>query len=302
MKLRCWRLLEDYPVTASTVLDLFFGALDAMLNYSGLAEGGFRTEERVGSGIVMVFGAGFGGLMRLADPMPTYRQVLAVHPAIGVLYATLPAAGVLAFLAFLGGGVPIVGVAAHKAWRDGNRAQLRVFGRAVACVVAAAGATLALALLLPGTQIHPWGAFLVTGCLIVIATLLIVGTVMVARLVSATPFEASQLRWVSVPALIIAFGMGVAWLTALGLIIVVTAQAPQLLNSQDVTRSIFVASLLLMSAGCLFTGWGLRRGLISLYSRNSNREKSTIPGARCFDGPGSLRCERRKPQGNLPFG
>lgn len=258
-------LLEDCKITPHTIMDLMIGALDANLNYSDVTEGASAMVIRLRSSVVMVFcsfmlfGVGWGLLQRMTDPLPNFSHANQLYPSLGVLFHAIFVVGCVTFLAFLAGGVPVIVMAVRRAFEHKQSVVIRRFYTALACLLIFLLSTLALFLWHPTQHI----AVIFTGYLILTATLLVLGTIVVSQLVARADFQASDLRWVYVPEVIILFCMLVGVVLATLFIVSITLHAPELFQSQDVSSPMFVTGLLFMALGAIFCGMGLRRTSVS---------------------------------------
>jgi hypothetical protein len=91
--------------------------------------------------------------------------------------------------------------------------------------------------------------------LIVIAMLLVAGTIFISMLIVRTEFQWSKLRFVL-------FGMIVSVVLSIMLVVFVTVDAPQLFVTQDVNRTMFIVGITCMSIGTIFTAIGVRVGAV----------------------------------------
>lgn len=269
---RAWReryetemlaLLEAYPATWSTAVDLLIGALDANLHYGDRLEGVAWMLNRLRSGVVMVFcafmmyGLGWGMLQRVSDPMVTFRPADAVHPALGVLIDATFVVGCLAFIAFLAGGLPLLFIAVRRAMHNQRRDILKSFYVALSSLGLFVIATAVIAVWHPERYVA--GALI--SYMVLFLILLLIGTVAVSLVIARTDFKASELRLVLIPEALILLGMVASVVVSVANLIAITGYAPQLLTTQDVSTGMFVTGIALMMAGTLVAWLGLRPGL-----------------------------------------
>ncbi|MGC7873357.1 hypothetical protein ACPUYX_17760 [Desulfosporosinus sp. SYSU MS00001] len=257
-------LLEEHKVTPATVFDLLLGAFDANLNYNGFTEGLSYMLNRVRSGIVMFFcsfmlyGIGWSLLQRLNDPIPDFQLINTIHPELGIIHSAILIVGFISFLAFLIGGLPIFFISVKRAYRERKQNVLSPFWAALSCLLLFAILTVILVTWHP--QVHIYAILL--GYLFLAALLLVVGTVAVSLVVARTEFKLSELKFVYIPEIIILFGMVVSVVLSMILIARITANAPQLFVTQDVSSTMFTIGIILMSIGTIFAVIGLNRGTI----------------------------------------
>lgn len=107
--------------------------------------------------------------------------------------------------------------------------------------------------------------------LIVIAMLLVAGTIFISMLIVRTEFQWSKLRFVFIPEMIILFGMIVSVVLSIMLVVFVTVDAPQLFVTQDVNRTMFIVGITCMSIGTMFTAIGVRVGAVRQIQVNEVR-------------------------------
>ncbi|WP_067934811.1 hypothetical protein [Alicyclobacillus kakegawensis] len=261
-------LLEEHKITPATVLDLLIGALDAHLNYNGVTEGVSYMVNRLRSGVVMIFcafmlfGVGWSMLQRFTDPLNKFNAVATFHPEFRVLFDADFIAGCLAFLAFLVGGLPVFIISLRRAIRHKQKNVLIPFGVALSCLLISVLATAILAnwhhigYAMTHTYVFLGGYF------VLVAFLLVVGTVAVSLMITRTDFQFSELKFVFIPEIVILFCMVVSVVLSTTLIITITAYAPQLFNTQDVGSPMFITGIFLMSLGTIFGAMGFKRGLV----------------------------------------
>jgi hypothetical protein len=132
---------------------------------------------------------------------------------------------------FLVGGLPLTFLSVKRALKNKQTDVLVRFSVAASCLALFAICTIVLAAWHP--QIHVYICLI--GYLILSAILLMVGTVSVVSVVLSTM-----------------------------LIIVITAHAPQLWNTQDVNSPMFITGLTFMALATIFAAMGLRRGTIRI--------------------------------------
>jgi len=107
-------VLRQSHVTGWTMLDIVLGALDARL-HDDLIPGRLismahriRTSEITIFCAFMVFGLAWAASRFVNDPLPPWEHATALHPEIMWAFRAMDAAGAIATVAFLVGGVPIL--------------------------------------------------------------------------------------------------------------------------------------------------------------------------------------------------
>ena len=108
------QVLRQTRVTGWTLLDFLLGALDARL-HSDMIPGRLtsmphriRTSEITIFCAFMVYGLAWAASRFVEDPLPPWEHATELHPEILWSYRAMDAAGVVATLAFLVGGLPIL--------------------------------------------------------------------------------------------------------------------------------------------------------------------------------------------------
>ncbi|AFM41476.1 hypothetical protein Desaci_2534 [Desulfosporosinus acidiphilus SJ4] len=258
-------VLEEHKITPTTMFDLLLGAIDANFNYNGFTEGIFYMINRVRSGIVMIFcsfmlyGIGWSLLQRLNDPIPNFQVINTIHPEFGVIYKAIFIVGFISFLAFLIGGLPILYISVKRAYREGKQNVLSPFWAALSCLLLFVILTTILVIWHPQGHIYT----ILIGYLLLSALFLVVGTVAVSFVIARTEFKLPELKLVYIPEIVILFGMVVSVMLSTILIARITTNAPQLFITQDVSSTMFITGIILMSLSTIFAVIGLKRGTIA---------------------------------------
>lgn len=134
-------LLDQHAVTLVTILDLFWGALDARLDPAFTSERMFRPMSRLRTSMIVVFCAyaaftlGFLAFQRLTFPYSSVNPYTYVefagysppHPEIGIAMNIIIIAWQVGLLALAVGGVPIALDILWQAWRRRNWRTLAFF-------------------------------------------------------------------------------------------------------------------------------------------------------------------------------
>lgn len=125
-------LLANRPLSLRDAVDLVRGAWDANCNLSDLMGGWSAMTSRLRSTAVttftawVVFCVAVGGLSKTTEE-PAFGHAALGHPGLGVSYAVVQGAFVVALLAVLVGGLPLAYVALRQAWRRRDAAVGRLF-------------------------------------------------------------------------------------------------------------------------------------------------------------------------------
>ena len=128
---RAWReryaaemlaVLPRHHVTLWTYADLLLGALDAHLHRDLLPERMLTMTQRLRTSEITIFVAfvlfclPWLALQRVRDPLPQWERAVNAHPAILWTFNALNLAGVVALIAVLVGGVPILASAVKQSY------------------------------------------------------------------------------------------------------------------------------------------------------------------------------------------
>ena len=132
---RAWRerykeefiaMLEQRPASASDLVDVAFGVLDAWVRPQVTSEGGRLVISRMRSSLLAVLwawvgfvaaGAGFQKMSEYED----FAGVARENPVVGISFETVVVGAVVALVAILVGGAPIVLAAVRGALAEGRR-------------------------------------------------------------------------------------------------------------------------------------------------------------------------------------
>lgn len=120
-------LLSACPLTLWTLADLLVAALDAHLNRRALPTEVFTMTQRVrtaASAMLAAFTLFFVAWVMvpfISDTPTTWNPLVSAHPEIGYALAAFRLAGVVAALALLAGGLPLLAATVGQALRDGRR-------------------------------------------------------------------------------------------------------------------------------------------------------------------------------------
>jgi hypothetical protein len=276
---RAWRdryadevaaVLAEHRVTYWTALDLILGALDAHLHGDLLPRRLTSMAHRIRSSEIATFSAfvlfciAWLLLRFVRDPLPVWEAAVAVHPELLVALTILDLAGVVATLAILVGGLPLLFSALAQSIAARRWKLLALF----AVPLLAAGA-----LLVVGFADIPWSSYQQPGTSgtplpplpivlqlgLVILSLGAVGgsAAAIATAIGRSELSLNLLRFALLPARIITVALALGLLGAVVLTAFIFAEAPQV----GTWPPLQVGVLLLMLAAVVLAGAALRRGI-----------------------------------------
>lgn len=235
-------LLQSYPVTLWTLVDLLVGAFDARL-HPDLLPGRIttmayriRTSEIVIFCAFIVYGIAWFGVRFVRDPLPLWESVAQVHPEIRIALMAVDVVGLIALLAIVIGGLPMFYVVLRNSFRERHWKLLGVLALPVVAVAILAGyAVLASSVWTQRTiQSNPAAPFTALALVLQIVFLLllcatIIGSVAaVALAVKRSHFSDRLLRFVLIPAAIVTFSIVGGLIATAILAVFIMTEAPQL--------------------------------------------------------------------------
>lgn len=248
---RAWRdryehemeqLLLGYTVTFWTLIDLLLGALDARLHPDLLPgritsmASRIRTSEVAIFCAFIVYGVAWLAVRFVRDPLPTWDSAVQRHPEISAALIAVDSAGVIALLALLIGGVPILYIVLRNAFRDRRWKLLGLLAvplLAIAVLViysllAVEASTQRTA---PGTPDAPFTTLalvLQLGLILLLLAAVVGSTTAVAIAVKRSQFSDRLLRFALIPAGIVTLGMVAGLVATIILSVLILTEAPEL--------------------------------------------------------------------------
>ena len=184
----------------------------------------------------IVYGIAWLAVRFVRDPLPIWNNAVQRHPEINTALIALDSAGIIALLAIVIGGVPILYVVLRNALRDRRRKLLGL----LAIPLLALAVLVIYSLLAVGTwtQRNPQGTpaapfttlalVLQLGFLLLLLAVVIGSTTAVAIAVRRSHFSDRLLRFTLIPAAIVVLGMAAGLITTIILSILILTEAPQL--------------------------------------------------------------------------
>ncbi len=275
---RAWRhryqaemedLLDHQTIRLSTLADLAVGALDAHWHRNLLPTEVFTMAQRIRTSEVTIFIAfvvfiiPWALTQQMRDPLPLWEARTLVHPEIRLAYNGLQAAGAIATLALLAGGIPILFAALRQAWaaRSGRGARLLL----IPIVLTALLVGYSLVAQRWWTQhsaptsqnLTPLALILQLGFFLMLLVTIVGSTWAVARAIDQSAISVRILRLALIPAAILTVALAAGLVTQSILTTLVLTEAPDLAGP-PFGLAIFVALMGLalgLAISALWRGW-----------------------------------------------
>jgi hypothetical protein len=282
---RAWRdrygdevgqVLEQHHVTLWPWLDMLLGALDARI-HADLLPGSLttmvhriRTSEIAIFCAFVLFAVAWLPLTLVRDPLRVWEAATTLHPELLAALDSLDLTGLVATLAILVGGVPLLVAALLQAIKARRAGLLVLFALPLLAVLALAIFTI-FALPASGSRVSsapdaPLTLLSVTlQIALVLLVLLAVGgsTAALAAALFQSDVGARVVRFALVPAAIATVSLLGGLLAAAALTALIFAEAPQV----SFYPAMHVIDLLLMLAAVVLAGGALRRGIQAAQTR-----------------------------------
>jgi hypothetical protein len=266
-------VLEQHRVTPWTVFDVLLGAVDAHLRRDLLPGRLSSMAHRIRTSEIAIFVAfvlfciAWLPLRFVRDPLPDWEDAVRVHPELSAALAALDIAGLVAFLALLAGGLPILASALLGALRARRWSVLLL----LAVPVVVFGALVSYGLLAQPywTQrqsaavfapLTPLAVMLQLGLVLLVLAAIVTSTAAISAAIGRSDLSERVLRFALLPAGIAAMAMVAGLLAALALLALIVSVAPQVGTSPPIE----VVIALLMLAAALLASVALRRGLAAV--------------------------------------
>jgi hypothetical protein len=263
-------VLQQHRVSLWTVVDVLVGALDAHLHPNLLPGRLISMPHRLRSSEIVVFCAfvlfcvAWLPLRLVRDPLPVWEAAVRAHPELLTTLGLLDVAGLVATLAILAGGVPILLTALGQAIAARRWGLLLLFAVPLLAVLAlivywlvAVPASTARQSDAPAAPLTPLAVALQLGLLVLL--LLAVGgsAAAIATAIGRSSFSVRLLRFVLVPATVTTAALAVGLVAGVALSALIFVEAPQVGSWPP----LHIADALLMLAAAALSGAALRRGL-----------------------------------------
>jgi hypothetical protein len=263
-------VLQQHRVSLWTVGDVLVGALDAHL-HPNLLPGrlssmphGIRTSEIVIFCAFVLFCLAWVPLRLVRDPLGVWEAAVGVHPALLTTLTILDVAGLIATLAILAGGLPILLAALAQTLAARRWGVLLLFAVPLLAVLAivvywlvAAPASTARQSNAPNAALTPLAVVLQLGLLVLV--LLAVGgsAAAIATGIGKSTLGVRLLRFALVPAAVATLAIAIGLVAGVALSALIFAEVPQVSSGLP----LHVADALLMLAAAVLSGAALWRGL-----------------------------------------
>ena len=273
---RAWRdrygdevatVLAEHHVTYWTALDIVLGALDAHLHGDLLPRRLTSMAHRIRSSEIttfcafVLFSIAWLPLSLMRDPLPVWEAAATVHPELLVALTILGFAGLVATLAVLAGGLPLLvsvlaqSIAARR-WR-----LLVLF---VVPFLAAAALVVVRLADIPWSSVSQSGVLLMQQPIalqvgLIILPLVAIGgsAVAVMAAIGRSELSLDVLRFALLPAGVVTAALALGLLGAVALTALLFTEAPQVSAGQLLQ----VGGLILMLTAVVLAGAALRHGI-----------------------------------------
>lgn len=263
-------LLAEHRVTLWTCLDILLGALDAHLHADLLPGRLTSMAHRIRTSVIAIFCAfvlfcvAWAPLTLVRDPLPVWESAVRAHPELLTALNLLDVAGLVATLAVLVGGVPVLVAAVAWAWRARRKRQLLLFATPLLAVILLvffaavaiplSGARQSSA---PNAPLTPL-AIVLQICLTLLLLVAVGGsTAALALAVAHSEVETRLLRFALRSAAVATTALAGGLLASLTLTALIFAEAPQV----SFWPPLHAVDLLLMLAAVALASFGLSRGI-----------------------------------------
>ncbi|TMF48303.1 MAG: hypothetical protein E6I32_07785 [Chloroflexi bacterium] len=187
----------------------------------------------------IVYSAAWLAVRFVRDPLPAWDSAVQRHPEINTALTSLDSAGIIALLAIVIGGVPILYVVLRNALRDRRWKLLGLL--AIPLLALAVLVIYSLLAVGTSTQRNPQGTsaapfttlalVLQIGFFLLLLAAIMGSTTAVALAVKRSHFSDRLLRFTLIPAAIVALGIVAGLITTIILSILIITEAPQLQGS-----------------------------------------------------------------------
>lgn len=278
---RAWReryadevaaVLEQRPSSPWTLIDVLAGACDAHLHRDLLPERLVSTGHRIRNGEIAVFCAfvlfcfAWAPIQRMRDPLPVWESVVRTHPEILAALNVVNLFGVLASVAILVGGLPILYAALRSAAQARRWKVLLLFGvpfalLAVLIVYMLLASRLWTQRASPGSQYFtPLAAMLQLGFFLLFLLVIIGSVAAVAWAVTVSDLSERVLRFALFPAAAATLSLAALLLATAVLAALTVSEAPEVGGpwTMGVVLAFTLAAAAVSFAG-LKRGWSAAR-------------------------------------------
>jgi hypothetical protein len=269
-------VLAEHRVTYWTMLDVLLGALDAHMHRDLLPRRLTSMAHRIRSSEIatfcafMLFCSAWLLLRLVRDPLPVWEAAVNVHPELLRALDLMDLAGVLATLAILVGGVPIllstvVHSIATRRWKLLALFSVPLLGAAVLVVLGLTNLRVG-SYPQPGTSgapptiaapLSPLAIAVQLGLVMLLLVAVGGSTAAVAVAIGRSELGAGVLRFALLPAGVATAALGLGLLAAITLNVLIFVEAPQV----SAGPLLHVADLLAMLAAVVLATVALRRGI-----------------------------------------
>jgi hypothetical protein len=234
-------LLEQHRVSARTMLDLLFGAVDARLHPALLTPGELTVTRKIRTGQFIVscaaalYALALLALQQIRDPFPAWLRATTLHPQLRAGLTGVQVTGALAVLAGAAGLLVLTAAMARRAARAGTLGRLAAKAAVPAIAwLAVTAITVAVTSARPGTGVRPLRTVdlvLELTWLASTAIAVLLGAALAWRALAGTDLTDTVIRALRITAAVAATAMG-AGVIATGIeVSLLRAYAPALIGT-----------------------------------------------------------------------
>ncbi|PWT74266.1 MAG: hypothetical protein C5B60_06980 [Chloroflexi bacterium] len=235
-----------------------------------------RTSEIMIFCAFVLFGLAWLSIGLVRDPLAEWESIVRLHPDILTVFSIEQAAGGIAFLAMLAGGLPILFATLRHAIRSRRWNLLLLLCVPVLAVAALAvyglltvSASTTRQSSLPSAPLTPGAVLLQLGLLVLFVAALVVSVAAVAQAVNQSDLSEVLLRLILWPAAILTAAILVGLLAAAVLTAEGFTEAPELAPGNLLSMTILMAGAAFLAVFALLRGIAAAGG-IARYSRTSS--------------------------------
>ncbi len=262
-------VLRASHVTGWTLIDLALGALDAHFHRELLPVRLLSMAHRLRTSDIVIFcgymlyALAWAAMTFVRDPLPEWERATAAHPTLLLAYDTMDLAGLVATLAFLAGGLPILwSVIAQTLRRRQPRVIFALLAPVALVVIFVVFALLTVqysTTTVPHTQngqLTPLAFALQMALLLLFLLTFVGGIAAMSYAVAHSEVSERLLRYTLIPGAVVTLALIFGLLTTVALSVVIATEAPEVASSfgQPIV-------IIMMLAGVALAVSALWRGL-----------------------------------------
>ncbi|HLY30993.1 MAG TPA: hypothetical protein VKQ36_08185 [Ktedonobacterales bacterium] len=261
-------VLRQSHVTGWTLLDLALGAFDAHLHRNLLPGKVFSMTQRIRTSDIVIFcgymlyALAWMAMRFVRDPLPVWEHATATHPNVLLAFNAMDAAGIVATLAFLVGGLPILWSVITQTIRASQPKVILALFAPLALIAIFATFTLFTVRYSTATvshaqngQLTPLAFALQMAILLLFLLTFAGGIAAVAYAVAHSEVSERLLRFTLIPGAIVTLALVVGLLAALALNGLIITQAPEVGSFGNPVALVMMLVGVALAIGALRRGW-----------------------------------------------